>query len=259
MAVLIGAPNFAIAAEGAPRWERVLDQILARAEAERADVLVRASSPRTVPSRRSPPAPNATTANPLVEGYVRYFSGSGARQFQASRKRLEEYRAMIEEVLEQEDLPRELMWIGLVESGYNPLARSPKNAVGIWQFMPETAQMFGLRVDGVDERSDPLKSTRAAARYLKFLYARFRDWSLVLAAYNAGERRIQDALERSGLADFWQLAQSGLVPRETQAYVPAVLAAQFLGEGHFAKAAPKLDPVRSAASRVVFATFDAPR
>jgi len=260
MAVLISAPNFAIAAEGAPRWERLLDQILTRAEAERADVPVRASSPQVASSLPSTPAPNATAANPLVVGYVRYFSGAGARQFQASRKRLEEYRAMIEEALDQEDLPRELMWIGLVESGYNTLARSPKNAVGIWQFIPETAQTFGLRVvDGVDERSDPFKSTRAAARYLKVLYAKFRDWPLVLAAYNTGERRVQKAMERSRTADFWHLAESGLLPRETQAYVPAVLAAQFLGEGHLAKAAPKLDPVRSAPSRVVFATFDASR
>lgn len=260
MAFLVGAPHFASPADGAQPWERVLDQILARAEAERSDVsALGASSPQASADRPPNPASNSTAANPLVEGYVRYFLGTGVGQFQASRKRLEEYRSMIEEVLDQEGLPRELMWIGLVESGYNPLARSPKNAVGIWQFIPETAQTFGLRVDGVDERSDPLKSTRAAARYLKFLYAKFRDWPLVLAAYNAGERRVQNALERSGRADFWQLAQSGLLPRETQAYVPAVLAAQLLGERQFAKAAPSINPAQSATSGVVFATFDVSR
>lgn len=258
-AVLISAPNFAIAAEGTPPWERVLDQILARAEAGRSELSVRASSSQTASGQPSTLAPSSTAANPQVEGFVRYFSGAGARQFQISQQRLENYRAMIEEVLDQEGLPRNLMWVGLVESGYNPLARSPKNAVGIWQFIPETAQTFGLRVDGADERSDPLKSTRAAARYLKFLYAKFRDWPLVLAAYNAGERRVQRALERSRTSDFWQLAESGLLPRETQAYVPAVLAAQFLGEGHLAKAAPTIHPARSATSQVVFATFDASR
>jgi len=259
VAVLIGAPNVAIAAEGAPPWERVLDQILARAEAERSNISVRASSPETALGQPSTPVPSSTGANPQVERIVRYFSGAGARQFQISQQRLENYRAMIEDVLDQEGLPRELMWIGLVESGYNALARSPNNDVGSWQFIRETAQTFGLRVDGTDERTDPLKSTRAAARYLKFLYARFKDWPLVLAAYNAGERRVQKALEQSRTSDFWQLAESGLLPRETQAYVPAVLAAQFLGEEHLAKAAPTINPVRSATSQVVFATFDASR
>ncbi len=138
---------------------------------------------------------------------------------------------MMTRVFREEGLPPELVWIGLVESGYDPVARSPKNALGIWQLIPDTAMTFGLNVSRRDERTDPEKSTRAAARYLKFLYGRFGDWALTLAAYNAGEKRVQSAIERGQDRDFWRLSGSGMLPRETQAYVPAVLAAQFLGEG----------------------------
>lgn len=137
---------------------------------------------------------------------------------------------MIQRILREEGLPTDLMWIGLVESGYNPSARSPKNALGIWQLIPETATTFGLKMGQRDERIDPEKSTRAAARYLKALYGRFGDWTLALAAYNAGERRVQSAIEQAQDRDFWHLAASGMLPRETQAYVPAVLAVQSLGE-----------------------------
>ena len=136
---------------------------------------------------------------------------------------------MIQRILQEEGLPANLMWIGLVESGYDPAARSTKNALGIWQLMPETAARFGLRTGGRDERTDPEQSTRAAARYLKWLYGRFGDWTLALAAYNAGESRVQSAIEQARDRDFWHLAASGILPRETQAYVPAVLAAQSLG------------------------------
>ncbi len=129
-------------------------------------------------------------------------------------------------ILREEGLPENLVWIGHVESRFNRLARSPKNAVGIWQLMPETATAFGLDISGEDERTDVEKSTRAAARYLKFLYARFGDWPLVLAAYNAGHGRVEAALAKSKQRTVWSLIDAGLLPAETRAYVPAVLAAQ---------------------------------
>jgi len=163
---------------------------------------------------------------------------------------------MLTRVFREEGLPPELIWIGLVESGFDPAARSPKNAVGIWQLIPETATTFGLNVSQRDERTDPEKSTRAAARYLKFLYGRFGDWALALAAYNAGERRVQAAMERAQDRDFWRLSASGMLPRETQAYVPAVLAAQFIGEGRaIEEVSSAHDDATKRATKVEFAPF----
>lgn len=122
-------------------------------------------------------------------------------------------------------LERIMAAVGQVESGFNPQARSPKNAVGVWQLIPETARRFGLRVDAtVDERTDTPKATVAAARYLRYLFDRFGDWQLTLAAYNAGEARVQSAIARAGTRQFDVL--KAYLPAETAAYVPAVLAIQ---------------------------------
>ena len=165
---------------------------------------------------------------------------------------------MVEGVFAVEGLPPDLLWLGLIESGYDHTARSPKNAVGIWQFIPETGRAFGLRVGEIDERTDALKSTRAAARYLKFLYARFGDWPLAFAAYNAGEGRVQSAIDRAQTRDFWRLVELQLLPRETQDYGPAVLAAEFLGEGHSGHlATANVDSVRTTTRRFVFAPSEA--
>ena len=158
-------------------------------------------------------------------------------------------------IFREEGLPLELVTIAKVESNFDPAALSPKGARGLWQFMPATARRYGLRVDAFrDDRLDGEKSTRAAARYLRDLYAQFKDWPLALAAYNAGEDRVQRAIERTGSADFWALSNGRQLPRETRAYVPSIFRAiQSQGES--------ANPLRTGALRrnkgpdvVLFAT-----
>ena len=132
----------------------------------------------------------------------------------------------VERIFREEGLPLELLTVARVESNFDPSALSPKGARGLWQFMPATARRYGLRVDALrDDRLDGEKSTRAAARYLGDLYAQFKDWPLALAAYNAGEDRVQRAIERAGSADFWALSNGRQLPRETRAYVPSIFRA----------------------------------
>ncbi len=127
-------------------------------------------------------------------------------------------------IFAEEGVPLELLVVAEIESGFDPLALSPKGARGPWQLMPATAERFGLRVNGrTDERIHPERSTRAAARYLRELYAQFGDWLLALAAYNAGEKRVANAIEKGGTRDFWQLAQQRFLPEETRRYIPAVV------------------------------------
>jgi hypothetical protein len=136
---------------------------------------------------------------------------------------------MMAQVFRQEGVPEWLLGVGFVESTYNSGAHSPKEAHGIWQFMPGTGDRYGLkRTAWTDERSSPEKSTRAAARYLRDLHALFGDWLLALAAYNWGEGRVAKVIHRTGIRDFWALADRGLLPQETTNYVPSVLAASYL-------------------------------
>lgn len=136
----------------------------------------------------------------------------------------EPFLPMISAVLREHGLPPQLAGIVAIESGFNASALSPKGARGLWQLMPETARRFGLEVSaGRDERLDPLKSSHAAAQYLKKLYAQFGDWPLALAAYNAGENRVDRAVDRLGARDFWTLSRHFALPEETRRYVPAVL------------------------------------
>ncbi|HYM09474.1 MAG TPA: lytic transglycosylase domain-containing protein [Bryobacterales bacterium] len=131
----------------------------------------------------------------------------------------------LESILDGAGVPARLLGVVRVESGFRPWALSPKGARGLWQFMPETARRFGLRVDAQrDERIEPERATRAASQYLRFLHGLFGDWKLALAAYNAGEGRVQRAIGRGRTRDFYELSRRGLLPEETRRYVPAVLA-----------------------------------
>ena len=170
-----------------------------------------------------------SVANPRITAFIKYFQGRGRSRLAIGRSRLASYRSMMTQIFRQEGVPEWLISVGFVESTYNPGAHSPKAAHGIWQFIPGTGDRYGLqRTAWLDERGSPEKSTRAAARYLRDLHALFGDWQLALAAYNWGEGRVAGIIRRTGIRDFWTMADRGLLPEETANYVPSVLAASRL-------------------------------
>jgi membrane-bound lytic murein transglycosylase D len=166
---------------------------------------------------------------PRVERHIRYFQTSKRDHFDQWLARLNHYRPLVEKIFAQFQLPPDLIFLSLVESGFNPKAYSRARAAGPWQFMKATGKIYGLRVDEyVDERRDPIKSTVAAARYLRDLYDLFGTWPLAMAAYNAGERKIQRALRKAKAETFWEIAQTKFIRRETREYVPRFMAAAII-------------------------------
>src|SRR5579872_3532840 len=166
-----------------------------------------------------------------VAGYINYFSTRGRGTFEGALARSGRYRAMIQRVLREEGVPQELIYLAQAESGFHPLALSRAGARGMWQFMASRAKAYGLERDWwVDDRQDPEKATRAAARHLKDLYNQFGDWYLAMAAYNSGPGTVQNAVKRTGYADFWQLYQRNVLPKETRNYVPIILAVTIMAK-----------------------------
>jgi membrane-bound lytic murein transglycosylase D len=162
----------------------------------------------------------AVAGDRRVERYVERFRTTRRSDFEHWLRRSGRYLPLVRRILVENGLPGELVCLAMVESGFDAKAVSGAQAVGLWQFMPETARRYGLRVDAwVDERLDPEKSTQAAARYLRDLYRKYESWDLAIAAYNAGERRINRVLRRTGRRDFWQLARRGFFHRETRYHV----------------------------------------
>jgi membrane-bound lytic murein transglycosylase D len=165
--------------------------------------------------------------NARVLAYVELFTGRLRGYLEEGLSRGARYLPMIQDVFRAEGLPLDLAYVPLIESAFKPNALSRAKAKGMWQFMRGTALENGLKHDWyIDERADPEKATRAAAKYLKTLHGMFDDWHLALASYNGGPGRIQRAMKRSGRTDFWKLsATSRYLPRETRDYVPLILAA----------------------------------
>ena len=163
---------------------------------------------------------------------VKYFTGRrGSRTLRATLGRSGAYREMIERVLEEEDVPLELFHLAQAESGFVPKARSYARATGMWQFMSFRGKQYGLRQDRyLEERYDAEKATRAAARHLKDLHIEFGDWYLAMAAYNAGPRRVENAIKRGGTRDYWELCRRRLLPRQTRNYVPIILAMAYVSK-----------------------------
>jgi membrane-bound lytic murein transglycosylase D len=165
-------------------------------------------------------------ANTWVEAELDYLVGQRAAVIGRWMERGEPYEGFVKSVLAEQGLPTDLFHLAMIESGFVPTARSRAGAVGLWQFMPATARLEGLRVDGeVDERLDPVRSTYAAARHLQRLHRSFRgDWALAAAAYNAGSGRISRGLQNFSADNFWDLAVWGDLADETKHYVPRLYA-----------------------------------
>jgi membrane-bound lytic murein transglycosylase D len=250
--VVVDSPH---GARTEPRLREHLDRLLERIAVAESAVVAQADSfqetkPATAPLEQlltippsETPAPATTEAvaedlsettydidiplNPRVLSYVELFNGRLKGYLQDGLTRGAPYLPMIQDVFRSEGVPLDLAYVPLIESAFKTNAVSSAKAKGMWQFMRGTALENGLKHDWyIDERSDPEKATRAAAKYLKTLYGMFGDWHLALASYNGGPGRVQRAMKRSGQDDFWSLsAGTRYLPRETREYVPLILAA----------------------------------
>jgi len=174
--------------------------------------------------------------------FIKYFKGRGKRNFKRWLRRVEKYRDVIEPILVEVGVPRDLLYLAVIESGLNLNARSRMKAVGPWQFMSRTAKLCGLRINWwIDERKDIVASTYAAAHYLKHLHNLFGSWPLALAAYNAGEYRIAYAISRQKTDDYWKLR----LPQQTRWFVPKFMAALEIGRHpeNYGFERPKVKPL----------------
>lgn len=162
----------------------------------------------------------------MVDQFIKYFQTKGRKQFQIWLDRMHEYGDLINDILEEQELPEELVYLAMIESGLNPKAYSRASASGMWQFVYSTAKIYDLKRDWyVDERRDPIKATYAACAHLKDLFEEFDHWYLALSAYNSGSGRIHRAMRLHQTSDFWQLHS---LPRETRNYIPYYLAAAII-------------------------------
>ena len=170
--------------------------------------------------------------NDRVLGFLAYYqNGRGKSSMELGLERMGRYQPMIERILKEEGVPLDLIYLCQAESAFEPRALSRAAAKGMWQFISSRGKEYGLRQSWwIDERSDPEKSTRAAARHLKDLYQEFGDWYLAMAAYNSGPFRVQRALDKTGADNFWTLAEKRALPKETINYVPNILALTIIGK-----------------------------
>ena len=169
--------------------------------------------------------------NDRVASFISFFSSRGRGTLEHALTRSGRYREMISRVLKEEGVPQDLIYLAQAESGFHPLALSRAGARGMWQFMASRASGYGLERNWwVDERQDPEKATRAAARHLKDLYNQFGDWYLAMAAYNSGPGTVQRAVQRTGYADFWELYRRDVLPAETRNYVPIIVAVTIMAK-----------------------------
>ncbi len=169
--------------------------------------------------------------NDSVENHLEYFKTRGREVFQLWLDRSARYIPVMKAIFKEKNLPEDLVYVAMIESGFNPYAVSWARAVGPWQFMPATGKIYGLKIDWwIDERKDPIKSTMAAANHLKDLHNLFGSWPLALASYNAGAGKVQRAVLRTRSDDFWDLKASRYIRKETKNYVPKYMAATIIAK-----------------------------
>ena len=190
-------------------------------------------SAKTVPSLQTTPviAPydNNVTASRAVDRSISLFTKTIRERFTLYLSRSGKYLNVMKDILRRKDVPEDIVFLSLIESGFNPNAYSIAHAAGPWQFISSTAKRYGLEINWwKDERRDPVKSTEAAAEYLKDLYGMFGSWNLAMAAYNAGEGKIMKAMKRSNADDYWDLLGTKHIRTETQEYVPRFIAASLI-------------------------------
>jgi len=169
--------------------------------------------------------------NDAVKHYIQWFTTEKRKVFGNWLKRSRRYVPIIREILKDQGMPEDLVYLAMIESGFNPKAYSTAKACGPWQFIYATGGRYGLKVNyWVDERRDPEKSTVAAAKYLRDLFNQFGCWYLAAAGYNAGEGRVERAIEKHKTNDFWELSNFNALPKETRAYIPQLIAAAVIAK-----------------------------
>jgi len=169
--------------------------------------------------------------NREVEQWIGYFQGKGHDYMERYLQRSAQYMPLMKKILRQNGMPEQLIYLALIESGFSSKIKSRAGAVGFWQFMPGTGKHYGLKRNRwIDERSDPVRSTEAAAAYLKGLYNLFGNWYLAIASYNVGENRIKNLVMKYETRNFWELARQKKLPVETQHYIPKFIAAGLIAQ-----------------------------
>ncbi|MGM0440838.1 MAG: transglycosylase SLT domain-containing protein [Elusimicrobiota bacterium] len=163
--------------------------------------------------------------NSRVEKWIDYYTTRGAKNFNKWIGRSKKYINDVKKILSEHELPEDLAYVPIIESGYSPFAKSHAGAVGMWQFIESTAKKQGLKINyWIDERRDPYKATKAAAKYLKALYEQLGSWEMALAGYNYGASGVRRRIKRWGTDDYWEL----FLPRETENFVPKIMSAMFI-------------------------------
>ncbi|MCX7604441.1 MAG: transglycosylase SLT domain-containing protein, partial [Bryobacteraceae bacterium] len=200
-------------------------------------------APRRLPRIEPGVSQLPLVVNDAVRSYIGYFtSPRGSRILLNGLRRSGRYRQMIYRILDEEGVPRELIHLAQAESAFQPRAVSRARATGMWQFVRSRGREYGLEASRqADERMDPEKATRAAARHLRDLYQQMGDWHLAMAAYNCGPLCVERAVQRTGYADFWELRARNALPRETMNYVPAILAIAIIAQNPQLYGLPAVD------------------